>query len=129
VKAIDHDVCYDAGMDNETTTMDGASMAPLLGSVRQWLVEKQEKGVKQVRIASVIDRLPEDDDTLVGTAEAAEILGVERPRIAKWLRNGVIPTPLAKTAMGPVWLRSQIEAALPEADARRRNRRPADAAA
>jgi hypothetical protein len=127
--AITHDVCYDPDMDETTTTIE-ASMTPLLGSVRQWLVEKQDKGVKQVRITSVIDRLPLDDDTLVGTAEAAEILRVERPRIAKWRRNGVIPTPLADTASGPIWLRSQIEAAVPEADARRRNRtgRPADAA-
>src|SRR5207344_2909822 len=119
--------CYDPDMDETTTTIE-ASMTPLLGSVRQWLVEKQDKGVKQVRITSVIDRLPLDDDTLVGTAEAAEILRVERPRIAKWRRNGVIPTPLADTASGPIWLRSQIEAAVPEADARRRNRtgRPAD---
>jgi hypothetical protein len=108
---------------------DTVSMAPLFGDVRDWLVEKAEKGVKQVRITSVIDRLPVPGDTLVGTAEAADILGVERPRIAKWRRNGVIPTPLADTASGPIWLRSQIEAAIPEAEARRRNRRPADEAA
>jgi len=112
-------------MDTETTTMDGASMAPILGGVREWLDEKHRRGVKQVRVTSVMDMLPPDNDTLVGTAEAAEILGVERPRIAKWRRNGVIPAPLADTASGPIWLRSQILAAVPEADARRRNRRRA----
>jgi hypothetical protein len=129
VSDITHDVCYHPIMDNDTIMSEGPSMAPLLGSVREWLVEKRDKGVRQVRITSVIDRLPPGDDTLVGTAEAAVILNVERPRIAKWRRNGIIPEPLADTAMGPIWLRSQIESVLPEAEARRRTRRPADAAA
>lgn len=102
-------------------------MAPFFDAVRDWLIGKREAGVKQVRVTSVLERLPggaieHDGDVLVGTKEAAEILGVERPRIAKWRRKGILPPPLADLAGGPVWLSSQIESALPEADSRRRRR-------
>lgn len=116
-------------MENETITtedeQDVTSMAPFYREdIRQWAAEKHAKGVKQVRITSLLERLTAaHGDTLVGTAEAAEILRVERPRIAKWRRSGVIPPPLADTASGPIWLRSQILDALPEADARRRAKR------
>lgn len=103
------------------------SMDPLTGVVvRDWLSEKRDRGVKQVYVTSVLDRLAETmpgaGDVLVGTAEAADILGVERPRIAKWRRRGILPIPLCDLASGPVWLRSQIESALPEANSRRRGR-------
>lgn len=62
---------------------------------------------------------------LLGTAEAAEMLGVERPRIGRWLqaRNGnppVMLAPFAYLKSGPVWLRQQIEAMQAERDRRRR---------
>lgn len=65
----------------------------------------------------------------VGTWEAADILGVERPRIGRWLnrwrewvRAGMvgpepstkIPKPIADPKSGPVWIRSEIEAAAVE---------------
>jgi hypothetical protein len=61
---------------------------------------------------------------LVGTAEAAAILGVERPRIGRWraLDNGKLPEPVAQLASGPVWLRSQIEALRGSTTARKRRR-------
>jgi hypothetical protein len=61
---------------------------------------------------------------LVGTAEAADILEVERPRIGRWLNkwrewnaNGrrgpepetKIPKPIADLMSGPVWHREDIE--------------------
>jgi hypothetical protein len=52
----------------------------------------------------------------VGTGEASAIIGVEPPRIGRWMRNHEekgspkrLPDPVAKLKMGPVWLRSQIE--------------------
>lgn len=116
-----------------TAAPDETSMAPFSDAVRDWsatrdwLVEKRDAGVKQVRVTTVLERLPgsatvPEGDQLVGTAEAADILGVERPRIAKWRRKGILPPPLAELASGPVWLASQIESALPEADSRRRRR-------
>jgi len=84
------------------------------------LEEKRDRGVKQVRITSLLDGLGRLEDVLVGTAEAAAILRIERPRIAKWIRAGIIPEPIIRLESGPIWLRSQIESALPEADARRR---------
>lgn len=62
---------------------------------------------------------------LLGTAEAAERLGVERPRIGRWLKskNGAPPvmlSPFAQLKSGPVWLRQQIEAMMPARNERRR---------
>lgn len=105
------------------------SMDPVLAPVvRGWLKEKVDRGVKQVWASSVLAQidgeLPAIGDTLVGTAEAAEMLGVEKPRLAKWRRSGVVPPPLAELRMGPVWLRSQIEASVEGANARRRGGGP-----
>jgi hypothetical protein len=60
---------------------------------------------------------------LVGTAEAAAILGVERPRIGRWIALGKLPEPVARLAATPVWLRTQIEDMRPAVNARRRPRR------
>lgn len=59
---------------------------------------------------------------LVGTAEAAEILDVERPRIGRWKRQGLMPMPITELATGPIWLRKDIEALKGEREQRRRHR-------
>lgn len=46
---------------------------------------------------------------LVGTKEAAIILGVERTRIGRWLKNDRMPEPLVRLDAGPIWRRSVIE--------------------
>jgi hypothetical protein len=107
--------------------------------LRSWLTEKQEKGVKQVRISSVlaqIDSLPSNGakpekkqklPRLLGTAEAADFLGVERPRIGKWLKMGVMPTPVADLAGTPVWTIDQIRGMTKERERRRRRPRGSEA--
>lgn len=57
---------------------------------------------------------------LVGTAEAAELLGVERPRIGRWLSKGEMPMPVVWLAAGPVWYRKSIQAMVDEVESRRR---------
>ena len=47
---------------------------------------------------------------LVGSAEAAEILGVEGPRVNRWRKSGVMPVPVAELRCGPIWLREDVEA-------------------
>lgn len=66
---------------------------------------------------------------LVGTAEAAAILGVERPRIGRWRASGgdKLPEPVAELAAGPVWLRSEIEALRESTEARRKPRKAVEA--
>jgi hypothetical protein len=46
---------------------------------------------------------------LVGTSEAADLLGVERTRIGRWLKNDRMPEPLVRLDAGPIWRRSTIE--------------------
>lgn len=45
---------------------------------------------------------------LVGAAEAADILGVPRSSVARWLKNGKFPMPLAKLRATPVWREEDI---------------------
>lgn len=64
---------------------------------------------------------------LVGTAEAAAILNVERPRIGRWKKTGVMPPTVADLQAGPVWRRRDIERMVPYVTAIRRDRAPAPA--
>ena len=58
---------------------------------------------------------------IVGTAEVAEILGVERPRIGRWMKRGVMPPPVAVLAATPVWYRKDIARMKDWVEANRRN--------
>jgi hypothetical protein len=109
---------------------------------KEWLREKQERGVRDVRVNTVLGKFEELEAEgkkrsnsmprrgrrkkldLVGTAEAAEILGVERPRIGRWKKAKVLPEPVAELAAGPVWFREQIESVQEERDRRRRVKSP-----
>lgn len=46
---------------------------------------------------------------LVGATEAAEILGVERTRISRYVRSGIFPEPWAFTKATKLWLRTEVE--------------------
>jgi hypothetical protein len=65
---------------------------------------------------------------LVGTAEAAKILDVERPRIGRWKKTGLLPPPILELATGPIWLRKDIVALTKERESRRRQRGGTEAA-
>lgn len=60
---------------------------------------------------------------LVGTAEAAAMLGVERPRIGRWVSLGKLPQPLAVLRATPVWFREDIQAKRESVESRRKPRR------
>lgn len=57
---------------------------------------------------------------LVGTAEAAEILDIERSRIGRWKKAGLLPEPVIELQATPVWRRADIEKMKPEREKRRR---------
>ena len=59
---------------------------------------------------------------LVGTAEAAELLNVERPRIGRWVGKGQMPEPVQILRASPVWRRSDIEAMREKVDERKKKR-------
>jgi hypothetical protein len=61
---------------------------------------------------------------IVGTAEAAELLGVERPRIGRWIKRGVMPPTAAQLQATPVWYRKDILRMQEWVEANRRNRDP-----
>lgn len=56
-----------------------------------------------------IRRTPDRAGDLVGAVEASEILGVERTRIARYVKTGVMPEPVAKLRATSVWLRADVE--------------------
>ena len=68
----------------------------------------------------VVRRVVDGGDSLMGTAEVATLLGVERTRIGKWQRVGQMPQPIDRLASGPVWLRSQVEPLVARVESRRR---------
>lgn len=57
-----------------------------------------------------LKRAPEGEPgDLCGVQEAADILGVERTRIARYRNTGVMPVPFSTLAATDVWLRTDIE--------------------
>lgn len=48
-------------------------------------------------------------DHLMGQTEIAELLGVSRQRAQQLYREGALPKPMDVLAMGPVWLREDVE--------------------
>jgi prophage regulatory protein len=46
---------------------------------------------------------------IVGTAEAADILGVKTNTVSALRSRGKFPEPAVVLAMGPVWLREDVE--------------------
>lgn len=52
----------------------------------------------------------EVEPSLVGVAEAAELLGWDKRRVVTYLDRGSFPSPVAELASGRVWLRSDVEA-------------------
>jgi predicted site-specific integrase-resolvase len=54
--------------------------------------------------------VPLRPNDIIGSKEAAEILGVERTRIARYRRTGQIPEPWSESvSASPIWLRRDIE--------------------
>jgi len=45
---------------------------------------------------------------LMGAYEIAEFLGVQPAVVYNWYKRGLLPLPVARLRMGPVWIRSQI---------------------
>ena len=63
---------------------------------------------------------------VVGTAEVAELLGVERPRIGRWIKRGVMPPTAARLSATPIWHRKDIEKMREWVEANRRNLKAVD---
>lgn len=51
----------------------------------------------------VRDKLP-----IVGTSEAAGLLGKNKSQIGRWRRAGVFPAPACELAAGPLWWRDDV---------------------
>lgn len=105
-----------------------------MDKLREFLIEKQRAGVKAVQVTTALRLLDEASQNgsepkmprLFGTLEAAEYLGVERPRIGKWLKMGVMPKPVADLKGTPVWTLKQLQPMRKEREKRRRRRTPVE---
>lgn len=47
-------------------------------------------------------------DSLMGTTEIAELLGVSRQRVSQLAASDTFPEPVARLAAGPIWKRVDI---------------------
>jgi hypothetical protein len=121
----------------------------VLDGLRTVLEEKQRKGVRQIRISTVLSlyddavraeqekatngrrprgrgRITPDD--LLGAVEVARLLNVDRTRPSKWMKKGtrfgpkrvLFPEPFRRLESGPVWLRADVEKMIPFVEERRR---------
>lgn len=69
-----------------------------------------------------IRRTPEKAGDLVGAVEASEILKVERTRVARYVKTGVMPKPVVKLRATTVWLRKDVERLAAERDREKKRR-------
>lgn len=81
----------------------------------------REMAAKNI-IRSVSGYLADSYPTLVGVGEAAEMLGLPKPRIARLREQGRMPEPIQELAAGPVWLRSEVKLLAEELAEERRTR-------
>ena len=61
---------------------------------------------------------------LVGVAEAADLMGWDKRRVATYVKRGAFPEPLAELAGGRVWAREDVMAFRDAFRARQRRRGP-----
>jgi hypothetical protein len=87
-----------------------AMLGGMSSTTRNGHIPPRPKQPKQVRQLDV-----------VGTAEVAELLGVERPRIGRWIKRGVMPPTAARLSATPIWHRKDIEKMREWVEANRRN--------
>ena len=57
------------------------------------------------RVALVVEVLPR----LAGLAEAAQVMGWDKRRVATYIQRGSFPEPVQGLASGRVWLRADVE--------------------
>jgi hypothetical protein len=72
----------------------------------------RERCLRELRelIGDDVDLVIEVIPTVVGVAEAAEIMGWDKRRVITYLDRGSFPDPLTSLASGRIWLREDIEA-------------------
>jgi hypothetical protein len=56
-----------------------------------------------------VDLIVEVVPSVVGVAEAAEIMGWDKRRVITYLDRGSFPEPLTSLASGRIWLREDVE--------------------
>jgi hypothetical protein len=69
-----------------------------------------ERRLGSYKIATTASTIGPGLPELVGLAEAAAVIKVSKSRVSQLSRNSDFPAPVANLAMGPVYLRSAIQA-------------------
>jgi hypothetical protein len=77
---------------------------PLYAPSRERLIGKLRDAAGDDAILTV-----EMAPSLVGVAEAAELLGWDKRRVVTYVDRGSFPSPIAELAAGRVWLRADVE--------------------
>jgi hypothetical protein len=71
----------------------------------------RERCLQELRkvVGDEMDLVVEVIPTVVGVAEAAEIMGWDKRRVITYLDRGSFPEPITSLASGRIWLREDIE--------------------
>ena len=93
--------------DHEREALGGAALYNLERALKTGQVSKETAALTEKNIYALVEKPPLASH-LVGLAEAAEMLGWDKRKLATYRKRGVFPEPVQELKSGPVWLRSQI---------------------
>ena len=96
---------WEAGGRWYARILDAPAYIEVTGMSRHGWLEELRK-VTGDDVTLTVDVIP----TIVGVAEAAEIMGWDKRRVITYIDRGSFPEPITSLASGRVWLREDVEA-------------------
>ena len=96
---------WEAGGRWYARILDAPAYIEVTGMSRHGCLEELRK-VTGDDVTLTVDVIP----TIVGVAEAAEIMGWDKRRVITYIDRGSFPEPITSLASGRVWLREDVEA-------------------
>ena len=85
--------------------LDAPAYIEVTGVTRDLCLEELRK-VTGDDVTLTVDAIP----SVVGVAEAAEIMGWDKRRVVTYIDRGSFPEPITALASGRIWLREDVEA-------------------
>lgn len=96
---------WEAGGRWYARILDAPAYIEVTGMSRHGCLQELRK-VTGDDVTLTVDVIP----TIVGVAEAAEIMGWDKRRVITYIDRGSFPEPITSLASGRIWLREDVEA-------------------